>query len=175
MLILLTRFSQQGSLLSGGGQCAIHLPCGYRRIIGISRRWGWARHLHEGWPDWGPWNTSGKWTQLRAALVLVPIPDLTSPQCVHFQMLPQQLDEILWLARIYFLQTTMKLMEASGYWVIKFFQVVAEFLWHSWSDFCKHSSPTLLPEVLADKARLQPLPHTSSKYNVCIFLFFLQP
>ena len=43
-LILLTRFSQRGSLVSGG-QWADHVPHGYSRLIGISGRWGWARHL----------------------------------------------------------------------------------------------------------------------------------
>ena len=40
-LILLTRFSQQGSLMSGGGQWANHVPCGCSRLIGISRRLRW--------------------------------------------------------------------------------------------------------------------------------------
>ena len=44
------------------------------------------RHLKEmgmgqasawGWADICPWNTGGKWTQRRAALVHAPIPDLT--------------------------------------------------------------------------------------------------
>uniref|UniRef100_A0A8C4NG87 Bcl-2 Bcl-2 homology region 1-3 domain-containing protein n=1 Tax=Eptatretus burgeri TaxID=7764 RepID=A0A8C4NG87_EPTBU len=26
------------------------VPCGCSRLIGISRRWGWARHLPVGWP-----------------------------------------------------------------------------------------------------------------------------
>ena len=42
-LILLTRFSQRGSLLSGGGQWADHVPRGCSRLIGISKRWGWTR------------------------------------------------------------------------------------------------------------------------------------
>ena len=76
-LILLTRFSQRGSLVSGGGQWADHVPRGCRRLIGISRRWGWARHLPGGWPDGGPWSTGGKWMQRLAALAHTPIPDLT--------------------------------------------------------------------------------------------------
>ena len=40
------------------------------KIIGISRRWGWARHLPGEWPDGGPWGTDGKWTQRRTALKL---------------------------------------------------------------------------------------------------------
>ena len=76
-LILLTGFSQQGSLVSGGGQWADHVPRGCSRLINISRRWGWARHLPGGWPDGGPWGTGGKWTQICAALAHAPIPDLT--------------------------------------------------------------------------------------------------
>ena len=76
-LILLTRFSQRGSLVSGGGQWADRVPHGCSRLIGISRRWGWTRHLPGGWPDGGPWSTGGKWTQRRAALAHAPIPDLT--------------------------------------------------------------------------------------------------
>ena len=76
-LILLTRFSQRGSLLSGGGQWADHVPRGCSRLISISRRWGWARHLPGGWPDGGSWSTGGKWTQRCAALAHAPIPDLT--------------------------------------------------------------------------------------------------
>ena len=49
-LILLTRFTQQGSLVSGGGgQCADQVPHGSSRLISISRRLGWARHLPWGW------------------------------------------------------------------------------------------------------------------------------
>ena len=59
------------------GQWADHVPRGCSRLISISRRWGWARHLPEGWPDRGPWSTGGKWTQRCAALVHAPIPDLT--------------------------------------------------------------------------------------------------
>ena len=33
------------------------------RLIGTSRRWGWVRHLPEGWPDGVSWSTGGKWTQ----------------------------------------------------------------------------------------------------------------
>ena len=55
MLILLTRFSQRGSLVSDGGQWADHVPCGCSKLISISRRWGW--------PDGGHWSTGGKWTQ----------------------------------------------------------------------------------------------------------------
>ena len=62
ILILLTRLSHRGSLLSGGGQWADHVPRGCSRLIGISRRWGWARHLPGGWPDRGSWSTCGKWT-----------------------------------------------------------------------------------------------------------------
>ena len=67
-LILLTRLSQRGSLLSGGGQWADHVLGGCSRLISTSRRWGWARHLPGGWPDGGPWSTGGKWTQRCAAL-----------------------------------------------------------------------------------------------------------
>ena len=63
--------------MSGGGQWADHVPRDCSRLIGISRRWGWARHLPGGWPDGGPWSTGGKWTQRRAALAHAPIPDLT--------------------------------------------------------------------------------------------------
>ena len=75
-LILLTRFSQQGSLVSGGGQWADHVPRGCSMLISISRRWGWARHLSGGWPDGGPWSTGRKWIQRCAALAHAPIPDL---------------------------------------------------------------------------------------------------
>ena len=75
-LILLTRFSQRGSLVSGGGQLADHVPRGCSRLTSISRRWGWAWHLPGGWPDGGPWSTGGKWTQRRAVLAHAPIPDL---------------------------------------------------------------------------------------------------
>jgi len=77
-LILLTRFSQRGSLLSREGQWADHVLCGCSRLINISRRWGWARHLPGGWPDGGPRSTGGKWTQRRAVPAHVPIPDLTN-------------------------------------------------------------------------------------------------
>uniref|UniRef100_A0A8C4Q5Z7 Endonuclease-reverse transcriptase n=1 Tax=Eptatretus burgeri TaxID=7764 RepID=A0A8C4Q5Z7_EPTBU len=78
-LILLTRFSQRGSFMSGGGQWADHMPHGCNRLTIISRRWGWAWHLPGGWPDGGPWSTGGKWTQRRAVLAHAPIPDLTYP------------------------------------------------------------------------------------------------
>ena len=67
---------QQGSLMSGGGQRADHVPRGCGRLISISR-WGWTRHLPGGWPDRGLWRTGGKWTQRHAALAHAPIPDLT--------------------------------------------------------------------------------------------------
>jgi len=76
MLILLTRFSQRRSLVSGGDQWADHVPRGCSRLIGISRRLGWARHLPGRCPGRGPWNTDGKWMQRRAALAHAPIPDL---------------------------------------------------------------------------------------------------
>ena len=38
-------------------------PHGCSRLIGISRRRGWARHLPGGRPDGGPWSTGGKWMQ----------------------------------------------------------------------------------------------------------------
>ena len=80
-LIFLTLICSPDSLseglVSGGGQWANHVPRGCSRLIGISRRWGWARHLPGGCPDGGPWSTSGKWTQQRAALARAPIPDLT--------------------------------------------------------------------------------------------------
>ena len=42
-----------GSLVSGGGQWADHVPRGSSRLIGISRRWGWARHVPgESWIHW---------------------------------------------------------------------------------------------------------------------------
>ena len=85
-LILLTRFSQRGSLVSGGGQWADHVPRGCSRLIGISRRWGWARQLPGGWPDGDPWSTNGKWTQRRAALAHAPIPDLTLWFCTWIMM-----------------------------------------------------------------------------------------
>ena len=77
MPILLTRFSRRGSLMSGGGQWADHVPRGCSSLTGISRRWGWAWHLPGGWPDGGPWSTGGKWKQRRAVLAHAPIPDLT--------------------------------------------------------------------------------------------------
>ena len=55
-LILLTRLSQRVSLVSGGGQQADYVPPGCRRLISISRKWGWARHLPGGWRDGGPWS-----------------------------------------------------------------------------------------------------------------------
>ena len=72
MLILPTRFFQRGSLLSGGGQWADHIPHGCSSLIGISRRWGWARHLPGGWPDGGSWSTGRKWTQWRSVLAHAP-------------------------------------------------------------------------------------------------------
>ena len=45
-------------------------------LIGISRRWGWARHLLGGWPDGGLWSTGGKWTHRSTAPAHAPIPDL---------------------------------------------------------------------------------------------------
>ena len=77
MLILLTRFSQRGSLMSGGGQWVDHVPRGCRRLVSISRRWGWARCLPGGRPDGGPWSTDGKWTQQCAAPAHAPICDPT--------------------------------------------------------------------------------------------------
>ena len=79
-LILLTRFSQQGSLVSGGGQWADHVPHGCSRLIGISRRWGWARHLPGGCPDGGPW-----WNDLTNDLTHAPIPDLTLPKVFTYE------------------------------------------------------------------------------------------
>ena len=52
-----------GSITSVGGQWANHVPRGCSRLISISRRWGWARHLPGGWPDGGPCSSSQKWTQ----------------------------------------------------------------------------------------------------------------
>ena len=74
--ILLTRLSQRRSLVSGD-QWADHMPHGCSRLISISRRWEWARHLPGRWPDEGSWSTSGKWMQRRAAPAHAPIPDLT--------------------------------------------------------------------------------------------------
>ena len=86
MLILLTRFSQRGSLMSGGGQWANHVPRGCSRLISISRRWGWARYLPGGWPDGGSWSSGGKWTQRRAAQAHGPKPDLIlCPRCAFAQ------------------------------------------------------------------------------------------
>ena len=65
-LILLTWFSHWGSLVSGGGQWANHVPRVCSRLIGISRRSGWASHLSGRWPDGGSWSSGGKWTQQRA-------------------------------------------------------------------------------------------------------------
>ena len=59
------------------GQCADHMPFGCSRLIGLSRRWGWARHLPGGWPDRGPWSSDGKWTQRRTAPAHAPITFLT--------------------------------------------------------------------------------------------------
>ena len=56
---------------------ADHVPRGCSRLLGISRRWGWARHLPGGWPDGGHCSTGGIWTQRRTALAHDPIPDLT--------------------------------------------------------------------------------------------------
>ena len=56
--------------MSGGGQQADYVPWCCSRLIGISRRWGWARHLHGGW-------LRGNWIQRRAAPAHAPIPDLT--------------------------------------------------------------------------------------------------
>ena len=49
--------------------------CGCSRLISISRRWGWARHLPGGGQKEAP--GSRKWMQRRAALAHAPIPDLT--------------------------------------------------------------------------------------------------
>ena len=49
------------------------------QVIGISRRWGWARHLPGGWPDRGHWSTSGKWKQRRTAPIFDMLPYLTGP------------------------------------------------------------------------------------------------
>jgi len=61
-LILLTRFCHGGSLVSGGGLWADHMPCGCSRLISIlwRWRWGWAWHLPGGWPDGGPLSTGRK-------------------------------------------------------------------------------------------------------------------
>ena len=75
---LLTRYSQRGSLLSGGGQWADHVPRGCRWLISTSRGWEWARQLPMGWPDGGTWSTGRKWMQRSAAPAHAPIPDLTS-------------------------------------------------------------------------------------------------
>ena len=56
-----------------------HVSRGCSRLIGISRRWGWDRHLPAGSPVGGPWSTSGKWMQWSTALANAPIPDLTWP------------------------------------------------------------------------------------------------
>ena len=56
------------------GICGIHAR-GCSRLISISRRWGWAKHLPVGWPDGDPWSTSGKWMQQRATPSHAP--DLT--------------------------------------------------------------------------------------------------
>ena len=61
--------------MSGRGQWADHVPHGCNRLISISRRWGWARHLPGVWPDRGHWNTGGKWTQQHTAPAHAPIPD----------------------------------------------------------------------------------------------------
>ena len=82
-LILLTRFSQRGCLVSGGGQWAVHVPRGFSRLISISKRWGWARYLPGRWSDGGPWSTSGKWAQCHAALMHAPIPELTWNKLPH--------------------------------------------------------------------------------------------
>ena len=50
---------------------------GCSRLIGISGRWGWARHLPVGWPDWGPWSTGKKWTKRCPTPAHAPTPDLT--------------------------------------------------------------------------------------------------
>uniref|UniRef100_A0A8C4NDS4 Dynactin subunit 6 n=1 Tax=Eptatretus burgeri TaxID=7764 RepID=A0A8C4NDS4_EPTBU len=47
-----------------------------RRLIGISRRWGWVRRLPGGWPDGGLWRTGGKWMQRCAALAHALKPEL---------------------------------------------------------------------------------------------------
>ena len=77
-LILLTRFSQRGSLVSGGGQWADHVPRGCSRLSSISRGWGWVWHLPGGCQTEGPLSTGGKWTQRHAVLAHAPIPDLSS-------------------------------------------------------------------------------------------------
>ena len=41
---------------------ANHVPRGRSRLMSISRRWGWARHLRSTCGDGGPWNTVRKWT-----------------------------------------------------------------------------------------------------------------
>ena len=75
-LILLSRFSQRGSLVSGGGQWAGHVPRDCSMLNGISKRRRWARHLPGGWPDGGPWSSSENWMQRRAAPVHAPTPHL---------------------------------------------------------------------------------------------------
>ena len=76
-LILLTRFSQHGSLVSGGDQRADYMPRGCSSLISIWRSLGWAWHLPGELPDRRPWSTGGKWKQGRAAPVHAPTPDLT--------------------------------------------------------------------------------------------------
>ena len=66
--------------MGGEGQQVDHFPRGCSRLIGISRRWGWAWNLPGGWLDGGPWITGGKWMQRRAAPVHTPISDLTCDQ-----------------------------------------------------------------------------------------------
>ena len=53
------------------------MPRGCSRLINISKRCGWVRHLPGGWPDRGSCCTGGKWTQRCAAPAYAPIPDLT--------------------------------------------------------------------------------------------------
>ena len=77
---------QRGRLVSGGGQWADYVPRGCSRLINISRRWGWARHMPGGWPDGGPWSTGRKRTQQHAAPSHAPTPDLTLRSNIrHFQ------------------------------------------------------------------------------------------
>ena len=53
------------------GKWADHVPRGCTRLISISRRWGWTRHLPEGWSDFVSNERLLRETQMRFVTCIV--------------------------------------------------------------------------------------------------------